>query len=308
MTTRLKAEIALALCAALWGATFVLIQRALDDSSVFVFLAVRFALAAVVLAAMHPSALREINGAVARVGARLGFLLFSGFALQTAALLFTTASKTAFITGFSVVLVPILLALLYGSRIRAWAWIGAATALVGLYFLTVPEEAGAPGALPGLGDVNRGDVLTFGCAVLFAFHIVLVGRHAPHHPVGALTWLQVAVSTVLFALAIPVVAAMGWEAPRLDGTARLSVALGVTAVGATAVAFTVQVWAQRHTTPARTVILFTLEPVVAAITSYVALGERLGVRAVLGAALILAGILVGEIKAAPDASSPSPVD
>ena len=301
MNRRLRADASLVLATILWGATFVVVKDALGHASVSAFLALRFALATVLMAAIFRRTLPKLDRHQIRAGALIGTLLFGGYAFQTTGLLYTTPSKAAFITGFSVVLVPIFSALLWRRRVNHWVWAGAAAALAGLYFLTVPPQ--------GFTQLNRGDLLVFGCAIVFAFHIIVVGRYSGRHPVGALSFLQVAATGVLTALSLPVLALTGIEPVRMDWSPELFLAVAITAVFATAIAFSVQVWAQQFTTPTHTAIIFSLEPVFAALTSYILTPERLGGRALSGAALILAGILLAELKgpaqAAPD--SPGPV-
>lgn len=298
MSQRLKADLALAACTLVWGATFVVVKSALDTASVFVFLAARFVLATALMAVIYRASLRQVTRAEILAGAQIGFFMFSGYVFQTRGLLYTTPSKAAFITGSGVVLVPVLMALFWGRRINLWVWAGALAALVGLYYLTVPAAAWA--------GLNTGDLLVFVCAVLFALHIIFVGRYSPHHSVGALSFLQVATTGALTVVALPVLAWTGWETPRVEWNPGFAFAVGVTAVLATAGAFSIQVWAQQYTTPTHTAILFSLEPVFAALTSYIVLRERLGHRALLGAALILAGILLAELKRPTQAAAESP--
>ena len=137
-------------------------------------------------------------------------------------------------------------------------------------------------------------------------HIILVGRYSLRHSVGALSILQVATTALLSALALGILAFSGWQAPRFDGSRELFTAIAITAVLATAVAFSVQVWAQRFTSPSHAAILFSLEPVFAALTSYVVVRERLGKRALAGAALVLLGILIAELKGPAQAAADSP--
>lgn len=301
MNRRLRADASLVLATILWGATFVVVKDALAHASVFAFLALRFALATALMALIFRRALPKLDRNQIRAGALIGALMFVGYALQTSGLIYTSPSKAAFITGFGVVLVPIFSALFWRRRINHWVWAGAAAALVGLYFLTVSPQ--------GFTQLNRGDLLVFGCAVVFAFHIIVVGRYSVRHPVGALSFLQVATTAALTALSLPILALTRLEPIRIDWSPELLLAIAITAVFATAIAFSVQVWAQQYTTPTHTAIIFTLEPVFAAITSYILLSERLGTRALSGAVLILAGILLAELKgpaqAAPD--SPGPV-
>jgi drug/metabolite transporter (DMT)-like permease len=301
MNRRLQADLALALCALIWGATFVVVKDALAFASVFSFNAVRFALAAVVMGAVYWRALRKSDRATLAAGALIGFFMFSGYAFQTLGLKFTTPSKAAFITGAGVVMVPVLLAVFWRRRISRWAWIGAVAALVGLYFLTVPRS--------GFSALNVGDLLVLGCAVMFAFHIILVARYSPRHSVAALSFLQVATTAVLTALCLPVLAVTHWETPFLRWSPSLVAAILITAVGATALCFSLQVWAQRYTSPTHTAILLSLEPVFAALTSLIVVHERLGARVLAGAVLVFIGILLAELKgpAQAGADSPGPV-
>jgi drug/metabolite transporter (DMT)-like permease len=301
MNRRLQADLALALCSLIWGATFVVVKDSLAFASVFVFNALRFSFAAVVLGIAYWRALRKITRAEALAGALVGCFMFSGYALQTTALRFTTPSKTAFITGAGVVLVPVLLAIFWRRRVNRWVWAGAIAALVGLYYLTVPES--------GVAGPNVGDIFALGCAAMFAFHIIFVGRYSPHHSVAALSFLQVATTAVLTAVFLPGLAAMRWEIPRAEWNSSLLAGVLITAVGATAFCFSLQVWAQQYATAAHTAILLSLEPVFAALTSVIVVHERLSEPVLLGAALVFVGIVLAELKgpAQSAADSPGPV-
>jgi len=301
MSRRFRADASLVLATMLWGATFVVVKDALDYASVFAFLALRFALATGLMAVIFRRALQQLDRHQIRAGALIGSLLFAGYVFQTSGLMYTTPSKAAFITGFGVVLVPVFSAVFWGRRINRWVWAGALAALLGLYFLTVPPE--------GLRELNRGDLLVLACAAVFALHIIVVGRYSARHPVGALSFLQVATTGVLTVLMLPLVSLTAWEPFRVNWSTSLVFAVLITAVFATAICFSIQVWAQQYTTATHTAIIFTLEPVFAAITSYLLLSERLGVRALLGAALILAGILLAELRGPTQAAvdSPGPV-
>src|SRR6202041_1668036 len=220
---RLQADLALGLAALIWGATFVLVKDALADVSVFVYLAVRFALAAVVMAIFFWRSMRGLTLASIWAGVQIGFFMFAGYAFQTTGLRFTTPSKAAFITGSSVVIVPLLLALFSKRRVNLWIWSGAVAALAGLYFLTVPPE--------GLGGLNRGDPIVFGCAVMFALHMIVIGRYVEHHSVGALAVIQVATTAVLSTIALPLLAWTGIEHPRWVWSGTLVFAVLITAIG-----------------------------------------------------------------------------
>ncbi|MFZ0821340.1 MAG: DMT family transporter [Candidatus Acidiferrales bacterium] len=302
MSTRLKADLALAACTLVWGATFVLVKGALRDASVFAFIATRFVISTALMAAIFWRPLQKTTRAEIRAGASLGLLMFSGYVFQTVGLLSTTPSKAAFITGSSVVMVPILHGIFWKSRIGPWVWAGAASAFAGLYLLTVPKS--------GLTGLNHGDLIVGGCAVAFALHILFVGHFSPKYSVGALSFHQVAATMALSLVALPIVTLTHLEPFRFRLTPELLLALVVTAAFATAFAFSVQVWAQKHTSPSHTAILFSLEPVFAGLTSFLFFGERLSTRALIGAALILAGIVLAEMKgpAPAAAESPGPVN
>lgn len=311
MSRRTQAALAMMATTAMWGATFVLVKQALESASVFAFMVLRFGLAALVMAAIYRAAVRGMSRSELRAGVEIGLFLFAGYAFQNAGLLFTTASKSAFITGSAVVLVPLLLFAFWGRKARTSAWVGAFAAFAGLFFITVPGGAG----LSGFAQLNRGDMLTVAGAISFALHIIFIGRYtsahvagdvAPRMSIGALSFVQVAVTALLSVVAIPLFHFAEWEATRLDWNPQLITAVAVTGILGTALAFSVQVWAQRYLAPSHTGLLLTLEPVFAALTSYLWLDERLGGRALFGSCLILIGILIAELKGPAQAAADSP--
>ncbi len=288
MTLRFKAHLALFLCALFWGVTFVVVKDALTDSSVFAYLAARFTLAIPPMAWFYRADLRKLSASDFWAGVRIGILMFGGYAFQTVGIAETTASKAAFITGFSVVLVPVLIALIWRRRISGWAWAGAFASLAGLYYLTVPRE--------GIADLNRGDLLVTGCSVCYALQIIFIERYSARHSLAGLSFLQVAVTAAFSLAVIPPLDMTRLEPFRFHLTPELVFAVIVTAVFTTAIAYPLLVWAQSHTSATNTALILAGEPVFAAVTSYIVLHERLGARALVGAALILGGILVAELK------------
>lgn len=300
MESKPKADLALMFCSLIWGVTFVVVKNALDESSPFVFLAGRFTIASVVMALLQTKIMARIEPQEIFAGMRLAFFMFAGYGFQTAGLQYTTASNSGFVTGSSVVLVPLLLAVFWGRRLTRWIYFGAFAALIGLYFLTVPAE--------GLRHVNRGDVLTFVAAGFYAVHIILVGEYTQEHSVRALSLIQVAGCAVMAWPLTGFSAAIHWQPVRFTGSWQLWLGIVICAVFATAIAFTVQLWAQQFTSPGHAAILFALEPVFAVITSYVVLHERLSSRAMMGAGLVVAGIVAAELLGEPTApEAPEPV-
>lgn len=288
MSRSVKAHILLILTTLAWGVTFVLIKEALKDVSPLLLNALRMTLAALLLAAFYFSQLRQMSRPALFMGILVGACLWAGYEFQTVGLKYTTPSKSAFLTGLSVILVPVFLALVWRRMVQRWTALGVVAAFVGLYLLTVP--ASGNGGL-NLGSINHGDLLTLGCAVSFAFQIILIGRAMQRFPFMQIATMQAITCAVLAWLTVPVA-----ETPLVTWSPVVIWAIVITAVFCTATAFTIQAWAQQFIPPTHTALIFALEPVFAWITSYIVLGERLGGRASLGAGLILAGVLVSELK------------
>ncbi|HXE74193.1 MAG TPA: DMT family transporter [Candidatus Xenobia bacterium] len=281
-----KADLALTGVVLVWGTSFVIVKEALADASPLMFLLLRFGVASLVLLPLFGRRLSWREPGALRAGLLVGLCLFAGFLFQTVGLQHTTPSKSAFITSLSVPLVPLILAALAPRQLRARALLGIATATVGMYFLTIPA---------GSFSIERGDLITFFCAVGFACHIVALGRYAPRFGCSSIAVSQVLTAFMLLLLVAPVAGSAGWDALDVRWSANLWFALGVTAVLGTALAFSVQTWAQQYTSATHAAVLFSLEPVFAAAFSYLMVGERLGGRGFVGAALILAGVLVTEL-------------
>ena len=283
-----KAHLLLVLVTFAWGATFVLIKSAVEqDVTPLLFNFIRMLLAAATLGVVFYREVARITRASFVDGALTGVFLWLGYEFQTTGLRLTSASKSAFITGLSVVLVPLFLIIFWGRKPSTWTTIGILAAISGLFLLTVP--AGENGA-GNWASVNRGDLLTLGCAVSFGFQIIFLGRATERHPFAQVGFLQIATAAVLMAFTVPIL-----KRPHVVWSQRVVWAILITSLLCTAAAFTIQSWAQQFTSPTHTALIFSLEPVFAWITSYVVLGERLGFRAGLGAMLILAGVLISEL-------------
>jgi drug/metabolite transporter (DMT)-like permease len=287
----LAAHLLLLAVVLIWGTTFTLVKAALTDASPLVFNLLRMLLAFAVLAAMNWKSLRTASRRDLRFGAIAGIFLGLGYQFQTTGLARTTASKSAFITGLVVVMVP-LLSVIPGAKPpgmplpRLSGFAGALIAFSGLILLTTP--AGSSSAL--LSGIGLGEGLTLACAVAFAAHLLTLGHAARLTSARTLGTVQIGVATLLMLITLPVGGRL-----YLHFSPRLILALAITSVLATAAAFTIQSWAQQHLSPTHTALIFTLEPVFAWLTSLFFLHERLGTRALIGAALILSGILITEL-------------
>ncbi|HEX2680497.1 MAG TPA: DMT family transporter [Candidatus Dormibacteraeota bacterium] len=257
---------------AVWGWTFVLVKDAVTQYPTLPFLQIRFALALVVMALLvrRLPKLREL-----RIGLLIGAVLAAGYLTQTVGLTMTSPGNAGLITGLFVVVTP-LLNRVFGGAIRWWTWVATVISLAGLLFLT-----GGPSGM-GLGDL-----LVLTCAVLFALHIVLLGRWSPGLPAAPLAMVQMASCTLIFSA---------------GGTWKLSVpsaavwfAIVITGVFASALAFYIQTWAQAFISPNRTALILATEPAWALAAAVVLAGQRLGLLQAIGAALVLAAIVGHEL-------------
>ena len=276
------ALLALVAVTAVWGYTFVPMKDAVALYPLFAFLAVRFLIAAVVLAAPAGPRLRSLGRQGWIAGIALGLLLALGYALQTAGLQRTTVSSAGFITGLYVVFTPLLGLLLFRTRVGAAVWVGVALAVAGLALLS------------GVGAGNpAGDLLVLAGSAAYSLQIALMERYAPRYDPVAFTQAEMLAAFGGFAI---VAIALGQvEVPR--GWTVWG-ALLVTGVFASALGFLVQTWAQRQISASRTAIAFAMEPVFAGIFGFWLAGDRLGAVGWTGCALIMAGIVVAEPEAA----------
>lgn len=293
MSLRLRAELVLILIALIWGAMFVVVKSALADASTLTFLAIRFSLATLFLFLVYRTRLTSVipRGRAWLGGAVCGVFLFIGFALQTAGLRSTSASNSAFLTGLYVVLVPVFASIYERKRVGWVEWSACALAFAGTALMTGL----------GLAPLNHGDLLTIGCAAAFSAHIVAVAHWSGRINYEWLTMLQVA------GVALLSLSTFWWaETPAINWTPRLIAALLVTSALATALCFALYTWAQRHTTATRAALLFALEPVFAGLVAWAFAGERWTIFSLAGAGLILASIVMAELKPSPVSEKPGP--
>lgn len=275
---RTEAEFLMMLVALIWGVTFVLVKNALADIGPFLFLGIRFVLAFLMLAIFSFKNIIKVEVSTVAAGCLLGFFLFIGYVFQTVGLQYTTSSNAGFITGVSVVLVPIM----FYIKKRTWPdWQTTLTvvmAATGLFLLSVPA---------GKFALGYGDLLVLVCAFGFALHIVFVSKYSWRHNAVAITGVQ-----ILFVGLLCLVIGLAAEPiPQHMGSDTI-LAIIVTSVFATSLAFLLQNYLQRFSTPTRFAVVLTTEPVFAALAGFVWANEILTVRAYTGAALILLAMLL----------------
>lgn len=279
------------LCVTLvWGIMFVFIKEAVAVMAPMTHLGLRFSLAAAILWLCYAMGVRSgglLDRQLWRHGLILGCWLFFGFLGQTVGTQYTTASKTGFITGLCVVLVPVLGALLFRMRLSRPAVIGIVVAFAGMAVLSL--RISEPLAV--------GDVIVLGGAFAFALHILLTGRYSVHHHPIALSSVQLTVAAGLNWMAAAVFEDVGQLAqPEIWQNLQVLRALLIGAVFATAFAYWAQTYFQRFTSATHTAIIFSSEPVFAAGAAVLLGGEHLTGQTVIGGALILTGILIAELK------------
>jgi drug/metabolite transporter (DMT)-like permease len=282
------ADLALLVLTLLWGTTFHFVKAVLEVASPGVFLAARFGLAALVLAVAALFRPRRPGPGFLRHAVLLGAFMAAGFVLQTIGLRHTTPARSGFLTGLSVLVVPFIARFALGRRVRASSWAGVVLAVAGLALLARPFDGGIAAA------VRLGDALTLGCALAFALQIVFTSEWSPRHPLAPFVLAQVLVT---FAGAV-LLAALEGPFLRAGAAAHLAGTVAFTGVAMTACAFLVMNWAQRRTTAVRAALIFSLEPVAAALFSHLYGGEPLAPAEWAGGALIVLGVVFGELGAA----------
>lgn len=267
------ATLALLLITAVWGWTFVPVKEALSEIGPFWFLALRFSLAFL-------CTLPLLRGRAVpwRENLLLGLFLFGGYFFQTWGLRYTTAQKSGLITGLSVVLVPVIAHFL-GEKVSKRVALGVGLAALGVAFLALGGEGDLGGSL-------FGDLLTLVCAASFAVYIALLARYAKAGPIGPLLPLQLLVVAGLSFLGASAAGEVDWTF-----SCQVWFALGITGILASAVAYYVLAWAESRTTATRTAVILAMEPVFAALFGWALLRETLSPLQIVGALLVLAGIL-----------------
>jgi drug/metabolite transporter (DMT)-like permease len=286
------ADLSLLIVAFIWGTTFVLVQNAISTMEPFAFNGFRFFIAFMILflslVIFQKHQLKLIDKKIIFAGVLLGFWLFLGYATQTLGLLYTTSSKAGFITGLSVVLVPFFSFLLLKQKPSVPAVVGVSIATIGLFLLTMTD----------LAALNIGDFFVFICAIGFAMQIIFTGKYSEHFPSLLLTCIQILTVSIL-----SIIGSFIFE--DFTGMFKVSVltspsvllALFITSVFATALAFFAQTRFQKFTTPTRVALIFAMEPVFAALAGYYWADERLSMSAVFGCLFIFLGMIFAELPA-----------
>lgn len=276
-----RADVGMIFVAIAFGLGYLPTSNAVRTNDVFVLLFWRFLIAAIIVGVLFAPRLKNIGKAELKSGLILSLFLFAGFVSQAFAFKYAASSSVAFIIGLNVALVPFIAAALFGHRIYAYAYAGIALAVAGLYLV---------------GDTRlgfgRGEMLALACATAYSFHIVLTARFVRACELFGMVYVQIAALSALCFAAIFVVSRAS-PMPVLDRD--FYVAMAAICLLGTVFGFFAQALMQKHTTPVKTALFFTLEPVTAGVMGVFVGGEALTRWQILGAALIICGVLVSEI-------------
>lgn len=298
VSSRLVLSLLLLGVVALWGWTFTLVKEAIAEFGVIPFLAVRFAIAAAVMA---PFTAARCSRRGLAVGGLVGLAVAGGFLFQTLGLSLTTATSSGLITGLFVVFAPLANRAFFGVRTPGKLWFAIAAAVAGLYLLTfgaaeAPVAPGAPATVPaapagGAADLSRrglGDFLTVLCAACFGLHVALLDRVTKNHHPAALAQGQITMAALVYLAVWLVAQPLAWP------SAAVWPPLLITGLLATAAAYVIQTLAQRRLSAVEVAMIMFLEPLFAAIFGYVA-GDRLTLVQLGGGAIMLAAFAIVEL-------------
>ena len=265
----------------IWGSTFVTGKIVLAQVSPLQMMVVRFTLSSLVFFALGARRIFPVPWSSVWKAGFLGLLLFLGFAAQTVGLQLTTASKSAFITGMMVVFVPVLQIVVERRPPKLGNIVGILIVAFGLWLMTSPEG----------GSFNAGDALTFLCALFFTGYIVYLDVISHEMTALQLTFFHVTAAGIL-----SIIAALLFDSLQISVDTNGVLLLLYLTLFSTVLTTLVQTRFQKETTPTRAAIIFTMEPVVAALLAFAILGERLGVAGTVGGLLIVTGVLVSELS------------
>ena len=278
MTTRHKAELFLFMTTFIWGSTFVVVKAGTENISSSLFIALRFGIGSLFFAVFLSRQLRSITAQTLKKAGILGLMLGVGILLQNYGIYKTTASKSAFITGLMVIFTPIAQLIIERRPPKLGNFLGIIVVTYGLYLLTSPSGS----------ELNYGDSLVFISAIIFGVFIVYLDIFSKTENVLHLAFLQVTIVTLIALAVVP------FENVQFIPSTQLILSLLYMGICATVFTTYIQTRYQKDTTPTRAVIIFTIEPVIASVLAYFVLNEVLGITGVIGAALIIVGILVSE--------------
>jgi drug/metabolite transporter (DMT)-like permease len=282
MNKSIKADLALLLVTLFWGTGFPATKIALQTMTPYYHIGIRFIIASLLLAIFFHKKLKELNKNLIKSALVLSSLLFATYAFQTVGIQYTTASKSSFFSGLAVLFVPLFSILYLKAKLEPRTVLSVLTATLGLFLLSYTNSG---------FDFNIGDFLTILCSASYAWQIMLTGAYVQKHDATLLAIVQlffVGVFGMVFAVVLE-------PFPRYISVPSFW-SLMFSAVLCTAFAFWMQTSAQKFTPASHIALIFTMEPVFGAITSFLVLGEVIGARGIIGGLLIVTAMLISEFQ------------
>ena len=290
---KFKSEIILLMVALLWSGTFAIIKDAINDISPMALVAIRFGIAGIILLPFMKDKVFTKQNILA--GIFLGTLLCIEFATQTFGLKFTTATKSGFLTGTAVIMVPLLQVIIKKRKPTNGVIIGTVLVIFGLSFLSSIGSS----ILNLFNDIgsnfNLGDALTLTSALFFALYIIYLDIETLKHDFCVLLFLQFITTAFLAGIFLLGFSVTKLEPVKMDLNPNLIFVIVYTSLFATLIATALQTKYQKDVTPTKAVIIFSFEPIFAALFAFIMLGEKINSFGHLGATLIILGLLISEL-------------
>lgn len=276
------ADFSLLMVALIWGYSFITMKNIISYISIFNLLGIRFLIAALISAIIFHKEVKKMDLTTIKRGCLIGFFMFLAYIFQTFGLYYTTASKSGLITGFNVVLVPLLAPLFIKNPLKPIDIVAAAIAFLGICLLSISDS---------LTHINRGDILTFACAFMFAMQVILISKYSKTS-----NNINSAIIQILFVGVASTLISLFIEDFTVFHASHVWKDIMFLAIFCTAFSFLTQNSAQKYTTASRTALILTMEPLSSSIFAYFLLGEVLGQAGILGAFLVLSGMVLSELK------------
>ncbi len=276
-----RQELALIAVTMVWGGTFLVVHLAMQHSGPLFFVGLRFVTAGLIGLLVFRKVMAGLTRTELVAGIAIGASIFLGYGLQTFGLQTISSSKSAFLTALYVPLVPLVQWLVMGKPPRLMSWIGIGLAFTGLMLVAGPESGGM--------ELNVGEMATMLSTLAIAAEVLLIGHFAGKVDARRVTTVQLLAAGVMALLAMPV---SGESVPDFSWV-WLSAAVAM-ACASILIQLTMN-WAQKSLSPTRATVIYASEPVWAGIVGRMA-GDRLPGLAILGAALIVGGVLVSELR------------
>lgn len=293
--SRFKGELILIVITILWGSTFVIVKQSLSDISSTLYVAIRFTTATLILLPIYLKFRKPGGKFIIWPGVALGVLLFLGFVTQTMGLQYTTATKSAFITGTFVVMIPFFQIFIEKKRPSKGTIIGIFLVFIGLIFLSSTGNSVIE-FLSSLGSgFNFGDFLTFLCAVFFAIQVVYIDKFSKENSVLALLFSQLITVSVLSFILTFIFDITSIEKVKIIYNGNVIFSLLFTAIVATLINIGLQTRYQKSVSPSKAGIIYSFEPLFASILAYIVLNEKISNFGYIGSVLIIAGLIISEI-------------